>query len=754
MPDYGHPLQFGTFITPSNNPPQNTVALAQLSEQLGYDLVTFQDHPYQPAFLDTWTLLSWVAAKTERVHVSANVLNLPMRPPAVTARAAASLDLLSGGRFDLGLGAGGFWDAMEAMGSRRLTPGQAVDALSEAIDVIHGIWSAGERAPLRIAGEFYQLNGAKRGPAPAHDIPIWLGAYKPRMLRLVGRKADGWLPSLGYMQPGDLARGNATIDESAQAAGRDPREIRRLLNISGRFSPAGGGVLDGPSEQWVDELLQLALEDGIGTFILSSDDPGTLQQFATEVMPALSDAVSRERSSHGVAEGSIRSAAARSQRRDGIDYDSVPTSLADDAVEPGDSGFARVRSTYLRGGSPGLVLRPRDTAGIVDALAYVRRHPDVPLGIRSAGHGVSGRSTNDGGIVIDLSQINAVEILDTATRRIRVEPGATWSDVASALAPHGWALTSGDYGGVGVGGLATAGGVGWFAREHGLTIDHLRSAEIVLADGSVVRASADQNSDLFWAIRGAGANFGIVVSFEFEVDEIGESIGWAQLTLDASDPAALLQQWGAAVEAAPRDLTSELIMGGIKPGKQAVAQVLAVVDSDDPDTIIDRLQPLADSAPLLDQSVQLMPYSAVMANARSGFHDGRGEPHARSGLIEHITPQFAAAAQRLLESGAVYFFQIRSVGGAVSDVDADATAYANRSANFSVVALGANGERLDAMWEEVYGYFTGLYLSFETDLRAARIEDAFPPATLSRLRELKDRYDPDNMFRDNFNVVR
>jgi FAD/FMN-containing dehydrogenase len=107
-----------------------------------------------------------------------------------------------------------------------------------------------------------------------------------------------------------------------------------------------------------------------------------------------------------------------------------------------------------------------------------------------------------------------------------------------------------------------------------------------------------------------------------------------------------------------------------------------------------------------------------------------------------------------LESGAVYFFQIRSVGGAVSDVDADATAYANRSANFSVVALGANGERLDAIWEEVYEYFTGLYLSFETDLRVERLEDAFPPATLSRLRQLKDRYDPDNMFRDNFNVAR
>jgi len=753
MPDYGHPLEFGTFITPSNNPPENAVALARLSEELGYDLVTFQDHPYQPAFLDTWTLLTWVAAQTERVHISANVLNLPMRPPAVMARAAASLDLLSGGRFDLGLGAGGFWDAMAAMGSRRLTPGQSVDALSEAIDVIRGIWTVTDRAPLRLAGDYYRLDGAKRGPAPAHDIPIWLGAYKPRMLRLVGSKADGWLPSLGYLQPGDLARGNATIDESAAAAGRDPREIRRLLNISGRFAPARGGTLTGPSQQWVDELLVLALEDGVGTFILGSDDPATLQQFAVEVVPALREAVAAERGLRGTLAGTIRSAAARARRRDGIDYDGVPASLSDTAVEPGDAGYARVRSTYMRAGSPGLVLRPRNTAEVVDALSYAREHPDTPLAVRSGGHGISGRSTNDGGIVIDLSRMNAIDVLDEATRLVRIEAGARWTDVASALAPHGWALTSGDYGGVGVGGLATAGGIGWFAREHGLTIDHMRAADVVLADGSVVRASEEENPDLFWGIRGAGANFGIVTSFEFEVDELAGDVGWAQFALDASDPAALLQSWGAAVEAAPRDLTSEIIMGGVVPGRPAVAQVLAVVDSDHPDTIIDRLQPLAEVAPMVDQSVQLVPYAAVMANVQGGSHDGQGEPHARSGLIEHITPQFAAAAARLLESGDVYFFQLRSVGAAVADVDADATAYANRAANFSVVAFGSNAERLDTIWEEVYGHFTGLYLSFETDLRVARLDDAFPPRTIDRLRGLKRRYDPDNVFRDNFNLA-
>jgi alkanesulfonate monooxygenase SsuD/methylene tetrahydromethanopterin reductase-like flavin-dependent oxidoreductase (luciferase family) len=291
MPDYGHSLAFGTFITPTNTNPEVPVALAQLSEQLGYDLVTFQDHPYHPAFLDTWTLLAFVAARTERIQLSADVLNLPLRPPAVTARAAASLDLLSGGRFELGLGAGHFWDAIEAMGGPRRTPGQGVDALAEAIQIIRGIWDVGNRAPLRLAGDHYTVDGAARGPAPAHEIPIWLGAAKPRMLGLVGRAGDGWLPSLQNMQPGDFARGNAIIDESAREAGRDPASIRRLLNLSGQFSSVGRGRLNGPASQWVEELATMALEDGVSTFIFASDDPATLQQFAEEVAPALRERV-------------------------------------------------------------------------------------------------------------------------------------------------------------------------------------------------------------------------------------------------------------------------------------------------------------------------------------------------------------------------------------------------------------------------------------------------------------------------------
>jgi hypothetical protein len=139
-------------------------------------------------------------------------------------------------------------------------------------------------------------------------------------------------------------------------------------------------------------------------------------------------------------------------------------------------------------------------------------------------------------------------------------------------------------------------------------------------------------------------------------------------------------------------------------------------------------------------------------NVPDAPHDGRGDPVSRSGLIEHLTPEFSAAAADLIRGGAVYFFQVRSVGGAVADVPADATAYPHRSANFSVVAFGSSKERLDAAWAELAPYFSGLYLSFETDQRPERLAEAWPEKTLDRLRTLKRRYDPDNVFRDNFNI--
>jgi alkanesulfonate monooxygenase SsuD/methylene tetrahydromethanopterin reductase-like flavin-dependent oxidoreductase (luciferase family) len=229
VPDYGHELRFGVFIPPAADQASAVLELAQLADAVGLDLVTFQDHPYQARFLDTWTLLSVVAAQTSNVRVAPNVANLPLRTPVVLARSVASLDLISGGRVELGLGAGTFWDAIAAVGGPRRTPRESVDALAEAIDVIRAVWSP-DGDKIDHEGEHYRVTGAKPGPPPAHDVEIWLGAYKPRMLALTGAKADGWLPSLGYIELDELAAASArhrAADRGQRGAGRRGASTRQ-----------------------------------------------------------------------------------------------------------------------------------------------------------------------------------------------------------------------------------------------------------------------------------------------------------------------------------------------------------------------------------------------------------------------------------------------------------------------------------------------------------------------------------------------
>lgn len=297
MADYGQELRFGSFVTPTNANPMHSVDLAVASEESGLDLVTFQDHPYQPSFLDTWTLLSFAAARTEHIKLSGNVLNLPLRPPAVLARATASLDLLSGGRFELGLGAGAFWDAMVGMGLPRLTPGESVAALEEGIDVIRALWDTDATGRLTYQGTHYQLEGAKRGPAPAHKVEIWLGALKPRMLRLIGRKADGWLPSLGYLgSHTELADLNKVIDDAAIKAGRDPKDIRRMTNINAKLMGQDSiNFLEGTPTKWADDLALLTREYGMSTFILASDSADMIELYGQEIAPRVREIVANDR---------------------------------------------------------------------------------------------------------------------------------------------------------------------------------------------------------------------------------------------------------------------------------------------------------------------------------------------------------------------------------------------------------------------------------------------------------------------------
>ena len=296
MPDHGRRLEFGGNLDPTADFEAAT-RTARAIDRAGLDFISVQDHPYQRRFFDTWTLISALVPLTERVRFVTDVVNLPLRPAPMLAKAAASLDVISGGRIELGLGAGAFSEATEAMGGPELNPAERVDAVEEALDVMRLMW--GDQRSVRYDGEHYALGGYKPGPRPAHAIEIWLGAFGPRMLRLTGARADGWIPSSSYVPPEKARSLNLRIDDAAIGAGRDPKAVRRAYNLMGAIGERDADGLTGSVNDWVETLTGYVTEVGMDTFLFwptVEDRIGQLERFAREVVPGVTETVARERS--------------------------------------------------------------------------------------------------------------------------------------------------------------------------------------------------------------------------------------------------------------------------------------------------------------------------------------------------------------------------------------------------------------------------------------------------------------------------
>ncbi len=300
---------FGISVAPWARDTRHIIETARLADALGLDLIGIQDHPYNGGFLDTWTLLAALGGMTTRLRLLPDVLNLPLRPPALLAKAAATLDLLTDGRVELGLGAGAVWDNIAGYGGPRRTPGEALAALEEAIQILRALWepspggqgSQGSQG-VTVAGRHYQITGAQPGPAPAHPIGIWIGGYGPRMLDLLGRRADGWIPSAPYLAPAELPAKQDAIDAAARAAGRAPASIRRAYNMGGVVlapgdmvtRPARPGVLVGPAALWTETLISYYRDLRLDTFIFwpaGGQHERQIRAFAEEIAPSVRQAV-------------------------------------------------------------------------------------------------------------------------------------------------------------------------------------------------------------------------------------------------------------------------------------------------------------------------------------------------------------------------------------------------------------------------------------------------------------------------------
>jgi FAD/FMN-containing dehydrogenase len=426
-------------------------------------------------------------------------------------------------------------------------------------------------------------------------------------------------------------------------------------------------------------------------------------------------------------------------------------------LHPGDDGYLASATTYMRTGRPALVVRPRNADDVAAAIRYATDHSLV-LSVKSGGHSALAFGTNDDGVVIDLSGFDSIDVLDGAAGRVRVGAGAMWGDVAATLGTRGLSLTSGDTMSVGVGGLTLGGGVGWMVRNHGLTIDSLVAAEIVTAGGDALRLGADENPDLFWAIRGGGGNFGVVTHLEF-VAQRASTVHAGTITYSVDDVPALLRGWQDVHRSAPEELNSTLVlMPGFGDEMPAMAMGLVCFAGADRAAADAAFAPLLALNGLTSAEITEKPYADVLEEAQL-------PPGVRvmttNTLVESVTDELVAAIAQWYAGGtAGHLAFVRALGGAVARVPAGATAFAHRSAEAMVVGAAflpedATEEQLiDAIrpFDAVKAFGVGAYSGFLGTAAADDLAALYPAQTLERLTEVKRKYDPANVFRQNFNI--
>ena len=427
-------------------------------------------------------------------------------------------------------------------------------------------------------------------------------------------------------------------------------------------------------------------------------------------------------------------------------------------IEPGGVDYESARRTILAAGSPAYVLRP-ESIGDVQAAVRFAANTELALSVRGGGHSFAGFGTNDGGVVIDLSKFQSVEVIDTDRHLVRIGGGATWGQVVAAMAPHGLAVSSGDTRSVGVGGLTLTGGIGWKVRKYGLALDNLVGAEIVTAGGDVVRASAEESPDLFWAIRGGGGNFGIVTAFDFAAHPTTD-VFHGRIAFPATEAGTVLQEWADYLRTAPEELTAVANFANpFSGGPEAPVEIEVAFDGDDPKLAAQALDPILRLGTVIEDDVALKPYADVLVD---GMVPPPGiEIVTRSGFVDKES--VSDVLQILVEAGTSEgspIIAVRSVGGAVSRVADDATAYAHRQAELMFAtstvgpkpAIEAARPALDAIWARLAPHVNGAYANFLASATPDDVSAIYPAETYQRLATVKRQYDPDNLFGRNHNV--
>lgn len=444
------------------------------------------------------------------------------------------------------------------------------------------------------------------------------------------------------------------------------------------------------------------------------------------------------------------------------------SNLRGDVVLPGDAAYEAERKVWngLYDYYPAAIVRCVDAEDVRMAVNFAREL-GMTLSVRSGGHSLSGYSSNNGGLVIDLANLKKITI-DPVRRTARLEPGLTWGEVANTLQPFGLAITAGDTSNVGVGGLLVGGGIGWMVRAYGLTIDHLRAVELVTADGQILRASADENPELFWGLRGGGGNFGIATAFELDLHPGGMVLGGI-VFYEATEVERILQEYVRLATAAPDGLSTQALFllappaPFIPPDKQGKPIVGIFVcytgDLSEGERVLAPLRQIA--TPIADL-ITPMPYPNIFSFTEIGTLSGM-KHNGRSLLFETFSDEvlqtMVEASQSVMSPEMTIV--LRVLGGAMSRVAPEATAFAHRDKQGMVLIAHSEPVSVDAtsldahmlhVFQALLPYSNAAYVNFLADEGERGVHEAYPPATYDRLVALKNQYDPTDLFGLNQNI--
>jgi len=428
-----------------------------------------------------------------------------------------------------------------------------------------------------------------------------------------------------------------------------------------------------------------------------------------------------------------------------------------DIFEPSDSGYDEARYVFESNGNPSLVAQPKTPHAIAQAISYARQH-NLELSIKSGGHSGSGFSTNDDGLVIDMKYFNQIEILNLEAGIVRIGSGARWGDVATTLGEHNLAITSGDTSTVGVGGLTLGGGIGWMVRKHGLTIDQLLEAEIVTADGQILTTNADQNPDLFWALRGGGGNFGVVTRFTFQAQP-NEGIIVTTILYDHAKMWSILPAVHQAMLAAPKDLTGTLVVPPVSPDGQPILMLVLAYAGTGMTAAQAAVSPLISISGHISHDTKAMQYADILDEKPRPSDDV--EIVATNVMVKDGSPEFYQTLEKFCASVKNPMLIVRYLGGAFGEVAEDATAFSYRDSSAVIVVglmldasradLQIEKQRIAENWSTLEPFTNGVYINFMNTGDGKAI-GLYKDDTYRRLADIKQRYDPENTFRRNYNI--